>query len=281
MSRPVSKPTRPTVARRSASGRRRSKRPSCRPRRRRRAAELLLDQVGLCVAARNADFIDALLKTALSDGKTTAIGHSRPLNPYDACLINGSAAHGEDFDDTFEGGPIHSGSAVVPAALALAEHRGLNGHAMIKGIIVGMEISCRGSMVAPMAIHRAGFHPSGVLSALGAAAGGAGDARARQQQDRQRHGHCRQLRLGHHRISFRRQLDQAVSHRLGRAIRCPRGAARGDRIHPGRFPSSKARTDSSRPLRRTRNPITANCSMTSAPATWSTASRSSRSLAAP
>jgi 2-methylcitrate dehydratase PrpD len=133
----------------------------------------LLDQVGLYVAARKADFVDALLKTALSDGKTTAIGHSRALNPYDAALINGSAAHGEDFDDTFEGGPIHSGSAVVPAALALAEHRGLDGHAMIKGIIVGMEISCRGSMVAPMAIHRAGFHPSGVLSALGAAAAGA------------------------------------------------------------------------------------------------------------
>jgi 2-methylcitrate dehydratase PrpD len=135
------------------------------------ARRLLLDQVGLCVAARKADFVEALLKTALSDGATTAIGHGRPLNPYDAALINGTAAHGEDFDDTFEGGPIHAGSAVVPACLALAEHRGLDGHAMIKGIVVGTEISCRGSTVSPMAIHRAGFHPSGVLCALGAAAG--------------------------------------------------------------------------------------------------------------
>ncbi len=173
MSRPIYKPTRPTVAEKIgnwAAEIETSKLPAATQAAGRR---LLLDQVGLCVAARKADFVDALLKTALSDGATTAIGHSRPLNPYDASLINGSAAHGEDFDDTFEGGPIHSGSAVVPAALALAEHRGLDGHAIIKGIIVGMEISCRGSMVAPMAIHRAGFHPSGVLSALGAAAAGA------------------------------------------------------------------------------------------------------------
>ena len=134
---------------------------------------LMLDVAGLCVAARNSDYVEALLATAVSEGAATAIGHSRPLSPYDAALVNGSATHGEDFDDTFEGGPIHAGAAIVPAALALAEHRGLQGSAVIKGIVVGMEFACRGSMVAPQAIHRAGFHPSGVLCALGAAAAGA------------------------------------------------------------------------------------------------------------
>jgi 2-methylcitrate dehydratase PrpD len=137
------------------------------------ARRLLLDVTGLCVAARKADYIQALLASAISDGKTTAIGHSRALNPYDAALINGAATHGEDFDDTFEGGPIHAGAAIVPAALAMAEHRGLDGGAVVKGIVVGMEFSCRASMVSPQAIHRAGFHPSGVLCALGAAAAGA------------------------------------------------------------------------------------------------------------
>jgi 2-methylcitrate dehydratase PrpD len=134
---------------------------------------LLLDIAGLCVAARNGDYIAALLATALATGNSTAIGHRQPLGPYDAALINGSAAHGEDFDDTFEGGPIHAGASVVPAALAMAEQRGLDGHAVIKGIAVGMEFACRGSMVCPQAIHRAGFHPSGVLAALGCAAGAA------------------------------------------------------------------------------------------------------------
>ena len=33
---------------------------------------------------------------------------------YDA-FVNGTAAHGEDFDDTFEGGPVHAGAVIVPA----------------------------------------------------------------------------------------------------------------------------------------------------------------------
>ncbi|HEU4923016.1 MAG TPA: MmgE/PrpD family protein [Burkholderiales bacterium] len=134
---------------------------------------LMLDITGLCVAARKADYIKALLASAVAKGNATAIGHASVLSPYDAALVNGSAAHGEDFDDTFEGGPIHAGAAIVPAALALAEHRGLDGAAVTKGIVVGTEFACRASMVAPQAIHRAGFHPSGVLCALGAAAAGA------------------------------------------------------------------------------------------------------------
>jgi 2-methylcitrate dehydratase PrpD len=137
------------------------------------ARRLVLDVVGLCVAARSGDYIEALMSTAISDGNATAIGHSRTLNPYDAALINGSAAHGEDFDDTFEGGPIHGGASVVPAALAVAEHRKLDGAAVIKGVAIGMEFACRGSMVAPQMIHRSGFHPSGVLGALGSAAAAA------------------------------------------------------------------------------------------------------------
>lgn len=134
---------------------------------------LLLDIVGLCVAARGGDYVRAILSTAVSDGPATAIGHGRTLSPYDAALVNGSAAHGEDFDDTFEGGPMHGGASVVPAALALAELRGLDGTAVMHGVAVGMELACRGSMVAPQAIHRAAFHPSGVLGALGSAAAGA------------------------------------------------------------------------------------------------------------
>jgi len=131
---------------------------------------LLLDATGLCVAARKGDYIRALLATAMADGETTAIGHERTLTPYDAALINGSAVHGEDFDDTFEGGPIHAGGSIVPAALATAEHRGLDGFAVMKGVAIGVEFACRGSMVCPQAIHRRGFHPSGVLGALGSAA---------------------------------------------------------------------------------------------------------------
>jgi len=132
---------------------------------------LLLDVAGLCVAARRTDYVAAALASAASTGTATAIGHDRALGPYDAALVNGTAAHGEDYDDTFEGGPIHAGAVIVPAVLAIAEHRGLDGHAVVKGVAAGVEVMCRMSVVAPQATHKAGFHPTAVFGAPAAAVG--------------------------------------------------------------------------------------------------------------
>lgn len=131
---------------------------------------LLLDVAGLCVAARDTDYVRAALASTASAGRATAIGHAAPLGPYDAALVNGTAAHGEDFDDTFEGGPIHAGAVIVPAVLAAAEHRGLSGAAVLHGIAVGTELMCRMSLVTPQAIHKACFHPTAVIGAPAAAA---------------------------------------------------------------------------------------------------------------
>lgn len=132
---------------------------------------LMLDVAGLCVAVRGLDYVAAARASAVSTGRATAIGHDGVFGPYDAALINGTAAHGEDYDDTFEGGPVHAGGVIVPAVLAAAEHRGLSGNAVVKGIAVGVEIMCRMSLVAPQATHRACFHPTPVFGAPAAAAG--------------------------------------------------------------------------------------------------------------
>jgi 2-methylcitrate dehydratase PrpD len=88
-----------------------------------------------------------------------------------AAFVNGTAAHGEDFDDTFEGGPVHAGAVVLPAVLAVAEQEGLDGRSTLVGIAVGVETICRLSLVVPKAVHRAGFHPTAVFGAMAAAAG--------------------------------------------------------------------------------------------------------------
>ena len=89
-----------------------------------RAEELLIDVIGLCVAARKEDYIERALAACDEKGGCTAIGHRRTLTAADAAFINGTAAHGEDFDDTFEGGPVHAGAVIVPAVLAACErHR--------------------------------------------------------------------------------------------------------------------------------------------------------------
>jgi 2-methylcitrate dehydratase PrpD len=132
--------------------------------------KLLVDVAGLCVAARNTDYVRAALAGWEADGKCTAIGHARALDSAGAAFVNGTAAHGEDFDDTFEGGPIHAGAVIVPAVLAIAERERISGRNALKGIAVGLELTCRASLVAPKLIHKAGFHPTAVLGAMGAAA---------------------------------------------------------------------------------------------------------------
>src|SRR6267143_2778980 len=74
----------------------------------RKCEDLLIDVVGLCVTARNEDYITSALGGWDDEGPCTAIGHKRTLNASGAAFVNGTAAHGEDFDDTFEGGPVRS-----------------------------------------------------------------------------------------------------------------------------------------------------------------------------
>src|SRR3954466_2625901 len=146
------------------------------------AEKLLIDIAGLCVAARKSDYVLAAVKSWESSGACTAIGHARALDSAGAAFVNGTAAHGEDFDDTFEGGPVHAGAVIVPAVLAIAEREKVAGRDALAGIAVGCELMCRASLVAPKRIHKAGFHPTAVLGALGAAAGVATAMRLSQRQ---------------------------------------------------------------------------------------------------
>ena len=83
--------------------------------------DLAVDVVGLCLTARQQDYVTSTLAACDDDGICTAIGHARTLGAAGAALVNGTAAHGEDFDDTFEGGPVHAGAVIVPAVLAACE----------------------------------------------------------------------------------------------------------------------------------------------------------------
>jgi 2-methylcitrate dehydratase PrpD len=137
----------------------------------RKCEDLAVDVTGLCIAARNEDYVRAAFAACDDEGPCTAIGHARTLSAAAAALVNGTAAHGEDFDDTFEGGPVHAGAVIVPAVLAACERHGKHGPAALLGIAVGCEVMCRLSTVIPKAVHKAGFHPTAIFGAVGAAAG--------------------------------------------------------------------------------------------------------------
>src|SRR5262245_13082387 len=137
---------------------------------RRKCEDLLIDVVGLCLTARNEVYVKAALAGWDEEGPCSAIGHARGMSAAGAAFVNGTAAHGEDFDDTFEGGPVHAGAVIVPAVLAAAAADGLDGEAVLRGVAVGAETICRLSLVVPKAVHKAGFHPTAVFGAMAAAA---------------------------------------------------------------------------------------------------------------
>lgn len=141
------------------------------PKAREVAVNDLIDMMGLCVSARKTDYISSIIGGWDGEGNCTAIGHSRPLDAAGAALINGTATHGEDFDDTLEGAPIRVGAMVLPAVLAATERFNRSGEDALRGMIAGMEMICRFNHVVPGAIHKAGFHPVGIIGVLGATAG--------------------------------------------------------------------------------------------------------------
>ncbi|WP_374653583.1 MmgE/PrpD family protein [Dongia sp.] len=134
----------------------------------RAALDTVVDILGLCVAARDNDYTRSAIAACDEAGRATVIAQDRQLAPVAAALINGTAAHGEDFDNTFEGCPVHSGAVIVPATLAIAEQRGLDGARTLLAIAAGIEIMCRLGLVANKSVHQAGFHPTAVLGTFAA-----------------------------------------------------------------------------------------------------------------
>jgi 2-methylcitrate dehydratase PrpD len=143
---------------------------------------LLMDVAGICLAARHETYVKAALASLDQDGPCTVIGFGQRCGVEGAAFVNGIAAHGEDFDDTYEGGPVHAGAVVVPALLAAAQRHGLSGELLLRGIAIGVEVTCRLCSVAPMKVHKAGFHPTAIFGVFGAVAGLGAALRLTEQQ---------------------------------------------------------------------------------------------------
>lgn len=134
-------------------------------------ANTVLDTVALSIASLDTDYGAAVDQAADTPGDCSVFGHSRTRSAYDAALINGTTGHGEDFDNTYEGCPVHSGVVVVPALFAAGEAYQLSEGRVALGLAVAIEVMCRLGAVARKGVHTAGFHPTSVLGTVAAALG--------------------------------------------------------------------------------------------------------------
>jgi len=138
---------------------------------RRAVADSVLDTLGLSVASAETDYGRAIRTASDTAGPCTVFGTAERRHPQDAALINGTTAHGEDFDNTYEGCPVHSGAVAVPALFAAGEAYGLSVGRVALGLAVAIELTNRLGALAQKGVHAQGFHPTSVLGTMGAAFG--------------------------------------------------------------------------------------------------------------
>ena len=99
----------------------------------------------------------------------TAIGAWRAATPRAAALIQGTAAHAAEVDDSFRDAMVHPGAATIAAALAAAQSVGANGLDFLCGVVLGYEVSTRIGVAMGRA-HYKYWHNTGTMGSFGAAA---------------------------------------------------------------------------------------------------------------
>ena len=103
--------------------------------------------------------------------QASVVGRNEKVDMASAALVNGISSHTFDFDDTHLKTIIHPAGPVASALLALAEHQGSSGRALIDALVLGIDVSCRiGNAMYPDHYDR-GWHITGSTGSVGAAAG--------------------------------------------------------------------------------------------------------------
>src|SRR5437016_4357422 len=145
----------------------------------------ILDGLGLALAGSRAQ-TGTICRQYLEDlsicgGKAIVIGSALKTSPRFAAFVNGVSIHADDFDDTqlsaakdrVYGLLVHPTVPVLPAVLALSERRKISGKELMLSYHVGVEVECKIAEAISPRHYQDGFHSTGTIGTLGAAAAAA------------------------------------------------------------------------------------------------------------
>jgi len=134
------------------------------------AKHCILDWTGVCLAAQDQS-VTKMLKDELSDNRASAalIGGGT-ASMYNACLINGTAGHVLDYDDTNPSFMGHPTGVLFPALMALGTELQSSGKDILVAFITGYEAGCLLASVLGLPHYQQGFHGTATVGTIGAAA---------------------------------------------------------------------------------------------------------------
>ncbi len=134
---------------------------------------LLLDHLGVCIRGSSLPWGEALNDWAEpygTSGPCVIFGTKFRAPPPVAALVNATAAHGLEMDDTHDESITHPGAVVIATALAVGSAENRSGAEILAAIAAGYEVMARigpAADVANMIEH--GFHPTALFGGFGAA----------------------------------------------------------------------------------------------------------------
>lgn len=136
-----------------------------------RARTAFVDTVGVMLAGSQlppADIIGEVVRLTASAPAVTIVGRPLRAAPQLAALANGVAGHDMDFDFTYFAGQTIAG--VIPAILPIAETSGATSADMLAAFIIAAEVAGRITRASPLALRAAGWHSTGTIGVIAAAA---------------------------------------------------------------------------------------------------------------
>jgi len=135
---------------------------------------LLMDHIGVCRRGVEMPWCLGLRDWAgryAGSGKSLVFGSAIRTQPNIAALVNASAAHGMELDDTHDSSVSHPGAVVIASALALGVQHAIPGDDLMAAIAAGYEAMGRvGRAVGASEVIEFGYHPTALFGGFGAAA---------------------------------------------------------------------------------------------------------------
>ncbi|MGF6637315.1 MmgE/PrpD family protein [Paraburkholderia sp. MM6662-R1] len=128
-----------------------------------------LDATGVMLAGKDEPCVTVLINTLEpSAGDASLFCGPQRVRAPEAAWINAVATHALDFDDTALS--AHPSAVMVPAIVAEGEHLGSSGRDMICAYVAGFEVWAEIKRREAGQHHLKGWHPTGIIGAIAAAA---------------------------------------------------------------------------------------------------------------
>ncbi|HQP56801.1 MAG TPA: MmgE/PrpD family protein [Syntrophorhabdus sp.] len=132
-----------------------------------------MDWLAVTFAGKDDPLVKILIDYAdIIGGKkqATIIGYHMKKDVSSAALINGSASHTLDYDDTLVSFFGHPSVTIFPSLLALSEWRGKSGKDFLTAYIIGLQVGGTIGACASLDHYMGGWHATSTLGHLASAA---------------------------------------------------------------------------------------------------------------